>query len=339
MCTGRRSRPASVMMWRNTASWNVVYSSNAGTPPARYLSYSAAAAWRGGSSNEQRPEIRRFELHRDAAALLAVLDRPRHEREVVVERRRQRRCRRRSRRRCRGRACSARSARRLSELPLVALQHLRLQRHVDRLVAVARRERGVVERKHEAVDEEHPLEARGIEVVSHRDAVGGRRLDADAVEDVVEVLRAWLCLLQRGFLVDQPLRVRAFRVGEREPEERARRGDRLGVVVAQAQRRAAGRRRCGVDVRIVWKRRMRVVIEHLDAVRSAAAAAGRSRPPPARRADATGRTDATRREPARGRWTANRMAFGPSKLGPYSFFSRGLGNGLRGSISSRMAAW
>ena len=73
-----------------------------------------------------------------------------------------------------------------------------------------------------------------------------------------------MLLLQRRLLLDQPPAVRAFHVAERKAEQRACRRARLRVVVAQAERRAAGRRRRNVDVRVAGKCRMRVVIEQLD---------------------------------------------------------------------------
>ena len=192
----------------------------------------------------QRAEVRGFELHCDTSALLAVLQRPRNEGEIFRERRRQRAS---------------------TDLLRISLEQLCLERHVRRLVGVTGREPEVVERKHEAVDEEHPLEPRRIEVVGHGHAVRHRRLDADAIEDVIEILRAFELVLEGRLLIDQPFRVAAAQIRKRKPKQRPCCCDWLGVVLAHAQRRRAWRRRRRIDIRIIGERRVRMVIEDLDA--------------------------------------------------------------------------
>src|SRR5579864_2408510 len=78
----------------------------------------------------------------------------------------------------------------------VSMQHLPLHRHEHCFVRIALRQGSIVEREEERVDEKDPAEALGIEVRRHGNAVGGRRLDAQLVEDVVEVSLA-LRLSQR----------------------------------------------------------------------------------------------------------------------------------------------
>ena len=197
-----------------------------------------------GIAERQRSEVRGLEFHGHTTAPLVFFETVHEEEQVVAERLWQRR--------------------RHAELLRVALEQLRLQRHVDGQIGIGRHAR-VVERKHEAVDEEDPFEAGWIQVRRHRDAIGHRGLDAEAIKNAVEIRGAWPLTPEAGLPVHQPTPVRAIHVGVREAEQGARRCAGFRILRAQAQRRRARRRRRNIHVGIVGKCRMRVMVEDLDA--------------------------------------------------------------------------
>ena len=187
-------------------------------PPARYFLYIGPTLLRRRSSNRQRPEVRRLELDGDAATPLAALEHASTKSRYSANRR-QRAVR---------PACAA-----------IAAGVSSCSGMYTALVGL-RRERGVVEGEHEAVDEEHPLESARIQIAGHRHAIGDRGLDAQPVEHVVEILGQAARL--RARFLSTATRVRALQIGKRKAEQRARGRDRLRVVVAQPKRRAARRR-------------------------------------------------------------------------------------------------
>ncbi len=135
-----------------------------------------------------------------------------------------------------------------------AVQHLLLQRNVDRLVAIARLLFLIVEGPHERVGEEDPDEALGIEVVGHHGAIGDALLDIELVEQIREI-RIALLLLQLRFLADQPLGVLGRQVAIGIVEQRLGCCHQFGIRVPLAQGRAARRRRHGIHVRIIGESR------------------------------------------------------------------------------------
>ena len=148
----------------------------------------------------QRTEVGNLKLDRDSAMSAILLQYPAHERQIFGE----------------GPGQCTQSC-----LPEFALQQLLLQGNVDTQVYVARGQILVVQREEKRVDKEDPVEAFGIEVISHGDAVGHHRLHVQLVEDAIEVLVAGIGLAQLCFFGDQPLQMVRAVVRCRDSRRRA----------------------------------------------------------------------------------------------------------------------
>ena len=198
------------------------------------------------------------------------------------------------------------------------LQQLRLIRHEGGLVGVARRQPAVVERKQHRIDVEHPLEARRIEVGGHRDPVGDRRLDAQLVEDRVEILRTRVASFFSCALLS-------------DAEQRLVRRGPVRIARRQPQRQRAFGHRRRIDFLIVGEAGMGVVVEDLDARDL------RQQPLIDRRGF---RRDQRTRLRAGVRGGDRKRAKDRQRRSRARHFLSGcgVGSGLRGSIASRIAA-